>query len=322
MLRVLFTQIQESERPGFVEAILMRVPKGNTHFDMGKEARFPSYNRKMSELPLLAEFVIRMGHCQRLVEAINAVQEPTIGLVTLFLQLEDLIALNFTLFSDAELATLANDFTPFWKICGNLELEARKQSFGGQHASEKVRNIGLIALEIRKSLSGIAEECRTARHYYLRTELLKQSPNLEIDSDKRKVESFLIKLGFSTEMVGALNAAESEYTATATPFELKNCLSHLRSFLEHLHRQAAKSIAANAGDTIKDRWGDATEYLLKHGYFAKQNTDFATALYTLISDTSVHPLVTEREYARLLRNVVIEYGVMFLTMLDKRGIKL
>jgi hypothetical protein len=30
--------------------------------------------------------------------------------------------------------------------------------------------------------------------------------------------------------------------------------------------------------------------------------------------------MADREYARLLRNVVIEYGVMFLTVLDKRGV--
>jgi hypothetical protein len=41
-----------------------------------------------------------------------------------------------------------------------------------------------------------------------------------------------------------------------------------------------------------------------------------------MSDTSVHPLAAEREYARLLRNVVIEYGVMFLTILDKNGVRI
>ena len=41
-----------------------------------------------------------------------------------------------------------------------------------------------------------------------------------------------------------------------------------------------------------------------------------------MSDESVHPLAATREHARLLRNVVIEYGVMFLSLLDKKGIKL
>jgi hypothetical protein len=102
---------------------------------------------------------------------------------------------------------------------------------------------------------------------------------------------------------------------------LKSCLGHIRSFLEHLHREAAKSIAAAAGNTVGDRWGNATIYLRQQGYFTKQHEAFITSLYTLISDASVHPLVAEREYARLLRNVVIEYGVMFLTVLAKKGVK-
>ena len=43
-------------------------------------------------------------------------------------------------------------------------------------------------------------------------------------------------------------------------------------------------------------------------------------LYTLLSNEGVHPLIAEREFARLLRNMVIEYQFMFLTMLQKKGI--
>jgi hypothetical protein len=42
----------------------------------------------------------------------------------------------------------------------------------------------------------------------------------------------------------------------------------------------------------------------------------------MISDTSVHPLVTEREYARLMRNLSIEYGLLLLTKLDKAGVEM
>ena len=122
-------------------------------------------------------------------------------------------------------------------------------------------------------------------------------------------------------MIKTLNAAENAYRSNANPFELKSCLGHIRSFLEHLHRQAAKSIAASAGNTVADRWGDATKYLTDQGYYTKQHEALITSLYTLISDTSVHPLGAEREYARLLRNMVIEYGVMFLTVLAKKGVK-
>jgi hypothetical protein len=96
----------------------------------------------------------------------------------------------------------------------------------------------------------------------------------------------------------------------------------LRSFLEHLHRKSAEAIANATNETVADKWGDATLFLRQHGYFTQQQEAFSASLYTLLSDESVHPLTTEREYARLLRNVVIEYGVMFLTVLDKRVVKI
>ena len=41
----------------------------------------------------------------------------------------------------------------------------------------------------------------------------------------------------------------------------------------------------------------------------------------LLATLSVHPLVAEREYARLMRNMSIEYGLLLLTKLDKLGLK-
>lgn len=148
-------------------------------------------------------------------------------------------------------------------------------------------------------------------------------PNLELENDRVLVVGYLERLGFSPDMVEALNAAERYYKITATPFELKSCFSHLRSFLEHLHRESAKAVAALAGEIIpKDTWGCATVYLRQKDYFTKHHEDFSTSLYTLISDTSVHPLGADRQYARLLRGMVIEYGLMFLSSLESKGVRL
>jgi hypothetical protein len=40
----------------------------------------------------------------------------------------------------------------------------------------------------------------------------------------------------------------------------------------------------------------------------------------LISDEGVHPVVAEHEYARLFRNVVIEYALLFLRKIEKVGL--
>ncbi len=73
---------------------------------------------------------------------------------------------------------------------------------------------------------------------------------------------------------------------------------------------------------MKDQWGDAILFLRQQSFFTVQHEKFLSSLYTFLSDESVHPLTADREYARLLRNVVIEYGVMFLTALDKRGVEI
>ena len=106
--------------------------------------------------------------------------------------------------------------------------------------------------------------------------------------------------------------------------QLKTWSGHLANvrnvpFLEVTPKSIAKLNHATFGE---DRWGPATSYLRQQDLFSQKHENMITALYTLISDESVHPLGTAQEYARLLRNMVIEYGVMFLSVLDKKGIRI
>ena len=67
-------------------------------------------------------------------------------------------------------------------------------------------------------------------------------------------------------------------------------------------------------------WGGALHYLRDHDVLTLKEEQFAAQFYALTSDTGVHPLVAEREYARLMRNMTIEYGLLLLTKLDKMGL--
>ena len=279
-------------------------------------------NGYVSELPLVAEFCIRTGNAEPFFEATTKPRMPSQALAIMMMQLEETIALNFNVFSNEQLEKIPDWLAPLRATADRQTYSAR-----GPRGGEMVHNphykpgYERVAKQIIMSIDGIARECQQARYWYLKG-ALQQTMNLEVESDKARVESFLVKLGFNDQMAKALNAAESDYKSTANPFELKNSLGHLRSFLEHLHREAARSIAATAGDIIVDRWGSATTYLRQRDFLTKQEEEFSAALYTLMSDESVHPLAAQREHARLLRNVVIEYGVMFLSVLDKKGIKL
>jgi len=322
LLLKVFSQVADSDRAGLVSTLLNHVRKPIAARQRQNILSFPSFEGKTSALALLAEFCIRTGHLKELLTATTEPKMPTASLAIMLTEIEEMIALNFNLLSDSELTSLPPDLAQL-RQTAELQTWSARGPRGGRgpmttnpqyrQGSEKVGE------EIVAAIDGIAEECRKARFWYLKG-ALQELPNLEIEADALKVESFLVKLGFSADMVKALNAAESDYKSTSSAFELKNCLGHLRSFLEHLHRESVKSIATAAGETVIDRWGDAILYLRQHGYFTEQHERFVASLYTLLSDESVHPLTAEREYARLLRNVVIEYGVMFLTALDKRGV--
>jgi len=79
-----------------------------------------------------------------------------------------------------------------------------------------------------------------------------------------------------------------------------------------------KSIAAKAGDTVTDGWGNAILYLRQQAIHQAAES-FVASLYTLLSDESVHPLTLIGNMLACFVNVTIEYGVMFLTVLDKRA---
>ena len=87
-----------------------------------------------------------------------------------------------------------------------------------------------------------------------------------------------------------------------------SCLGHLRSFLEELHIQAAPAVAS-LGEAHPAKWGVATTFLRSKGIISQKDEVFITSLYTLVSDEAIHPLIAPREYCRLFRNIVIEYGV-------------
>src|ERR1035441_6376275 len=85
--------------------------------------------------------------------------------------------------------------------------------------------------------------------------------------------------------------APSPGTGGSTPFDLKNGLGHLRSFLEQLHVQACAAAQKKFGGPLPSRWGEALKYLSDNAVLTKQEESFAAHFYTLMSDTGVHSLI-------------------------------
>ena len=90
--------------------------------------------------------------------------------------------------------------------------------------------------------------------------------------------------------------------------------------MEQLHVQACEAAHKRFGGSLPSKWGEALRYLLDNAVLTKPEELFASQFYSLMSDTGVHALIAEREYARLMRNIGIEYGLLLLTKLDKLGL--
>jgi hypothetical protein len=265
-----------------------------------------------SELPLLAEFLVRRGDKQLFIRAVGEAS-PSPGLTLLLMQLEEMITLNFTLFTDEEYAQLPTAIASVRQIMADLEKRPKLSS------TLESNTVFHISKEIPELCDSISEVCRKARYLYVKGSLL-PGMNLEVNQDKSRVRTFLEKLGFTQLLIESLDEAERLYRTAATPFELKSSMGHLRSFLEQLHLQACAAAHKKLGGSQPSKWGEALQYLRDHDVLTVKEEQFAAQLYALMSDTSVHPLVAEREYARLMRNISIEYGLLLLTKLDKLGL--
>jgi hypothetical protein len=320
LLMAIFSQLSEHNRGLFVGGLLNVWTRRNGGNRIAQHL-YPAWNGHTSASSLLAEFSVRNGHLQILLDVLNNIDMPTASIAVLFVQLSEMISLNFDLFSDEELASMPGALKNLRDISYRQTRETmRPRGTAGPVERNKHYKAGfkLVGNAILEAIDAFLIQCDKARYWYLKG-ALQQLRNPEIESDRTKVIGYLERLGFSQDMRNSLNAAEKSYRDESDGFELKACLGHLRSFLEQLHIQACIPIAASICDpSPPQKWGSATLYLRNNGVLSLKEEQFIAALYTLGSDEAVHPLVAEREYARLLRNVIIEYGLLFLTVVDNK----
>jgi len=313
LLSALHVQIPDNDRTSFVRNLVLLMHVAPACGRAIGRIEFPS------ELPLIGEFAVRNGGKEDFFAAISEAQ-PLPGHVTLLRHLQDLIVLNYRLFSDVEYQTLAQSVA-------QMLSKARAKVPTGARAipAEIFPVIGKIhptmyCQRVGNAASAIQELCRKARYLYLKGALL-EGLNLEANQDKDAVGSYLTGLGFTDTLMGSLNEAERLYHGPATAFELKSSMGHLRSFLENLQAEAIPAIVEKGVPAPTPGWGSGLTFLRQNNVLTLKEEQFAASLYSLISDEAVHPLIAEREYARLARNIVIEYALLFLRKMDKLGLK-
>jgi hypothetical protein len=106
LLLKVFSQVTEADRANFVSALLNYVRKPIAQ----------KYG-VMSALALLAEFCIRTGYLKELLAATAEPKLPTASLGTMLKEIEEMIALNFNLFSDSH---NSHPCPPSLRNCGKL----------------------------------------------------------------------------------------------------------------------------------------------------------------------------------------------------------
>lgn len=324
LLMAIYSQLSEANRGLFLGGSLNVWTRKYIVASVEAQHYFPSWGGHTSALPLLAEFCVRNNQLRLLLAVLKNVELPTASIAVMFAQLSEMITLNFTVFADAELAAMPEALKPVREMAYRQTWPNRRPRGApgpvevNEHYKEGFRAEGV---EIVRAIDAFLVQCEEARYWYVKGVLL-QLRNPEIESDKTQVISYLERLGFTEDMRQSLNVAEQNYRAESDGFELKTCLGHLRSFLEQLHIQACVPIAASIGDPEPpQKWGKATLFLRTNGILSQMEEAFITSLYTITSDEAIHPTVAQREYARIRRNMIIEYGLMFLTVLDKKGFR-
>jgi len=319
LLCALHSRVNESDRQGFLVGIATRLVLA-PGCAKNSAVPFPGWNNLSSELPLIAEFLARnhgKAHLMRLLW--EAEQIP--GHAVMLRQLEEMIALNYTLFTDSQYESLASAVLSI-----NARAKAKEQEYRKINAiSVHWPDIGPLSatglcLELQAASLAIAEQCRKARYLYLKG-LLSEGLNLEVNQDKVVVEQYMQQYGFPQTLVQSLNEAERLYRDGTTPFDFKACMTNLRSFLENVHAEAMSALHAKFGGQVPQKWGDGLAYLARNGVLSKTEEQFVASLYTLISDEGVHPLIADKEDARLTCNSVIEYALRFFRKVEILGVK-
>lgn len=191
---LLFEQVNKADRGEFIEKLLTFVESGG--FCTGTAGHhFPKFQGYVSDLPLVAEFCIRNGYTERLFTATAKAKVPTPGLALMLMQLEETIALNFTLFGKQELKDIQTWLAPLREMA-DLQTHSARGSAGKmvknpQYKSGRERE----ANQIVDSIDRITAECNQAILLYIKG-ALQQARSLEVESDKVKVEGYLKSLGF------------------------------------------------------------------------------------------------------------------------------
>jgi hypothetical protein len=160
LLLTIMNQLAVEKRTAFVAGlvkVLLEIAPTNRH---PNQMLFPSLNRETSSLSLLAEFCIRNGYAQTLLDGTLQLKLPSAGVAIMLMEIEEIIALNYNLFSRAEIDNLPKALAHLREIA-DLQTWSSKR----QHGKPEIKNphyrqgYGSEGAEIVKAIDAITQQC-------------------------------------------------------------------------------------------------------------------------------------------------------------------
>ena len=104
LLLTILGQVAPESRTAFIAGLLK--PMLATVPTNAGQSTFPSWRHETSSLSLLAEFCIRNGYVQALLDATLELKMPSAGVAVMLMEIEEMISLNFNIFSRAQIDNL------------------------------------------------------------------------------------------------------------------------------------------------------------------------------------------------------------------------
>ena len=164
---------------------------------------------------------------------------------------------------------------------------------------------------LKVELENLQDTIERVRYLRLKREVLSLE-NPELNTDKKQLVSRFESLGFSPGLSIALEDADRELRAAATPLAFKKSMDLLRSVFEGTWKDAARTVESKAGKVAPTgpTFSPYNQYLRSVQLIDDHETALSQKLYNYVSNTGTHTLGSEREQARVVKNMVIELSLL------------
>src|SRR5260370_10126512 len=128
LLCALLEQVPSQDRARWLASLCSRITNAQSYRPRSREVLGAGqWQRCSSQLPLVAEFLVRRGDKQSFILALSKAA-PSTGLTLLVVQIEEMIALNFTLFTDEDYTQLPTAIASIRGIIAELEKRPKPHS--------------------------------------------------------------------------------------------------------------------------------------------------------------------------------------------------